>query len=121
LEANRRNARKSTGPRTARGKSQSSLNSLRTGNRSTLHQNFMEIMLNAPPCQIHLMAQALLTPAEAAHTVFAETLDLFRWAEGATAVMCVELPKWMRDRARKKIPPSKIRERSRNVTENKQQ
>jgi hypothetical protein len=92
LEANRHNAGKSTGPLTARSKSQSGLNSLRTGNRSAQHQNFMELMLNAPPCKVHLMAQALLTPARAARPVFAETLELFRWAKGATAVMGVELP-----------------------------
>jgi hypothetical protein len=103
LEANRRNARKSTGPRTARGKSQSSLNSLRTGTRSALHQNFFELMLDAPPCKVHLVAQALLTPAQAAHPLFAETVEMFRWAEGGTAAICVELPASMR-RAQKKIP-----------------
>ena len=36
IEANRRNAQKSTGPRTARGKGQSRMNSLRTGERSRL-------------------------------------------------------------------------------------
>ena len=117
LEANRGNSRKSTGPRTALGKSQSSLNSLRTGARSAVHQNFFELMLDAPPCKVHLVAQALLTPAQAAHPLFAETVEMFRWAEGGTAAICVELPASMR-RAQKKIPP-KIRERSLNVIENK--
>ena len=103
LEANRRNAKKSTGPRTARGKAHSSLNSLRTGTRSAVYQNFFELMLDAPPCKVHLVAQALLSPAQAAHPVFAETVELFRWAEGGTAAICVELPATMR-RAQKKSP-----------------
>lgn len=119
LEANRRNSRKSTGPRTTRGKSQSSMNSLRAGNRSAVYQNFFELMLGAPPCKVHLVAQALLSPAQAAHPVFAETVEMFRWAEAGTAAMCVELPAMMR-RAQKKSPP-KIRERSLNVARNKQQ
>jgi|HubBroStandDraft_3_1064219.scaffolds.fasta_scaffold1026605_1 hypothetical protein len=103
IEANRRNAKKSTGPRTARGKAHSSLNSLRTGTRSALHQNFFELMLDAPPCKVHLVAQALLTSAQAAHPLFADTVEMFRRAEAGTAAICVELPKWMR-RARKKSP-----------------
>ena len=103
IEANRRNAKKSTGPRTSRGKAHSSLNSLRTGTRSALHQNFFELMLDAPPCKVHLVAQALLTPAQAAHPLFADTVEMFRWAEGGTAAMCVELPTRMR-RAQKKSP-----------------
>jgi hypothetical protein len=78
LEANRRNAGKSTGPRTVRGKSQSSLNSLRTGNHSAVHRNFFELMLNAPPSKVHLVAEALRSPVQAAHPVFAETVKMFR-------------------------------------------
>ena len=81
-EANRRNASKSTGPRTTRGKSQSSMNSLRTGTRSAVYQNFFELMLDAPPCKVDLMAQALLSPAQAAHPYLAR---LFRCFAGPKA------------------------------------
>jgi hypothetical protein len=76
-------------------------------------------MLDAPPCKVHLVAQALLTPEQAAHPLFAATMEMFRHAEGGTAAMCVQMPARMR-RAQKKIPP-KIGERSLNVAENKQQ
>ena len=109
IEANRRNAKKSTGPRTTRGKSQSSLNSLRAGARSVLHRNFLELMLNAPPCSVHLVAQALLTPEQAAHPLFAETLDLFRHAEAQTAFICVDLPKWIASNIKKKSPGNFLR------------
>ena len=39
LQANRRNSQKSTGPRSARGKSQSRLNRLRGGGRSRLYED----------------------------------------------------------------------------------
>jgi hypothetical protein len=105
LEAHRRNAGKSTGPRTSRGKSKSRMNSLRPGNRSALHLNFKELMLNAPPRTVHLVAPALLTPAQAAHLVFLETAEIVRRAEGAAAVMWLELPKWLRHCARRKSHP----------------
>jgi len=103
IEANRRNAKKSTGPCTSGGEAHSSLNSLRTGTCWALHQNFFEPMLDAPLCKVHLVAQALLTPAQAAHPLFADTVEMFRWADGGTAAMCVELPTRMR-RAQKKSP-----------------
>ena len=50
LEANRRSASKSTGPRTAQDKSQSRLNNLREGNRSPLRRDAVLAFLEAPPC-----------------------------------------------------------------------
>ena len=116
IEANRRNAKKSTGPRTARGKSQSQINSLRTGGRSALHENFFLLLLDAPPCSVDRVARALLTPEQAAHPLFAETIDMFRRAEGEVVAQSLYKPAWAASR-REKSPP-KIRERSLNVIEN---
>jgi hypothetical protein len=81
LAANRRNAKKSTGPRTARGKSQSRLNSLRTGGRSRLYNDLLLALMHAPPCAVALAARSVLTPAQAAHPLFAELVDIFCQAE----------------------------------------
>jgi len=106
IEANRRNALKSTGPRTARGKAQSKMNSLRTGDRSAHYKNFLLLMLMAPPCSVGGVAQALLTREQAAHPFFAQTVDMFYRAEGEVAVQCILEP--ARLRSRKKIPSKKI-------------
>jgi len=81
IEANRRNAKKSTGPRTARGKGQSRMNSLRTGVRSRFMRNLYLTLLDAPPYAVDRVARALLTPEQAAHPLFAGTVDMFRQAE----------------------------------------
>ena len=77
LEANRSNARKSTGPRTARGKSQSRLNGLRSGSRSRLYADFLLALLDVPPGAIIKTARTVLTPAQAAHPLFAQLVSLF--------------------------------------------
>jgi len=81
LEANRRNAQKSTGPRTPRGKSQSRLNGLRRGSRSRLYNNLLLALLNAPPYAIAKTAQAVLTPAQAAHPLFGDLVERLCQAE----------------------------------------
>jgi len=86
LEANRRNAQKSTGPRTARGKSQSRMNGLRGGARSRLYHDLLLALLDAPPCAIVQTAQAALAPAQAAHPLFAELVQVFRLAENDVAL-----------------------------------
>lgn len=45
IAANRANARRSTGPRTVRGKAQSRLNGLRDGHSSRLYLNYIEMWL----------------------------------------------------------------------------
>jgi hypothetical protein len=85
LAANRRNAKKSTGPRTARGKAQSCLNHLQKGGRSPVMRNLLLALLNAPPGSVDATAGAVLTPMQAAHPVFAGTVEIARWAEIATA------------------------------------
>ena len=75
LAANRRNAKKSTGPRTARGKGQSRLNGLRSGGRSRLYQSVFMALLDAPPCQVARTAEAIVTPEMARHPLFADLVD----------------------------------------------
>ena len=76
LEANRRNAQKSTGPYTRRGKAQSCLNRLKTGERSRVYRQLWYGLLHAPPCAVGRTARALLSREQAAHPVFAELVDL---------------------------------------------
>jgi len=91
LEANRRNAQKSTGPRTPRGKSQSRLNRLRGGGRSRLYQEFLLALADSPPGAIDETARAALTPAQAAHPLFAPLLEIFTKSEGDVARWCLKL------------------------------
>jgi len=81
LAANRRNALKSTGPRTAPGKAWSRLNGLRSGSRSPAYHKLLLALLDAEPGGIDDAARTALTPEQAAHPLFARTVDLFRWAE----------------------------------------
>ena len=80
LAANRRNARKSTGPCTARGKAQSRLNGLKTGVNSPQLKQLLENYLNAPPGAAYQAALGTLTPEQATHRVFAGELDAMHWA-----------------------------------------
>jgi hypothetical protein len=116
IEANRRNAQKSTGPRTAWGKAQSRMNSLRTGGRSAFHQNFILLLLGAPPCSGDRVARALLTPEQAAHPMFRETVEMFRRAESEVVAQSLYQPAMGR-RPKKKIP-FLFGEGSLNVIEN---
>ena len=89
LEANGRNgrnARKSTGPRTAQGKSQSRLNSLRERNRSALRRDAMLSFLQAPPRSVEEVALAIPTPAQTPHPLFADIVEIARWAEGGRVI-----------------------------------
>jgi hypothetical protein len=76
LAANRRNALKSTGPRTRRGKAWSRLNPLREGWNSREYVNFITALMNAPPGRVVLVANALLSAQEVHHPLFLETADL---------------------------------------------
>jgi hypothetical protein len=86
LEANRRNAQKSTGPRTPRGKSQSRMNGLRNGGRSRLYRDLLLALADAPPGAVLKTAQAALTPAQARHPLFAELVDTFCQSESEVAL-----------------------------------
>ena len=78
LAASRRNALKSTGPRTERGKIQSSLNNLRSGRYSPRYRVLWGAFLQAPGVSVDEIARILLTPEEARHPLFAERLDSLR-------------------------------------------
>ena len=78
LQANRRNAQFSTGPRTLRGKGQSRLNRLQHGEWSSLCGAFMEALLCAPPGCLDSTAQALLDPVTARHPLFAKMAEVAR-------------------------------------------
>jgi len=75
--ANRRNAQKSTGPRTARGKAQSRLNGLRHGSCSPAYRRFRLALFEAPPgYPVAKTVCAMLTPQESCHPVFADLIDV---------------------------------------------
>jgi hypothetical protein len=79
LAANRRNARKSTGPRTTRGKAWSRLNRLRTGSRSPAYRRLWQALRDARPGAVECVAA--LTPEQASHPLFASVVDQFRQME----------------------------------------
>ena len=93
----RRNAQKSTGPRTAREKSWSRLNRLRHRARSREYINFLEARLDALPDRMARTARALLMFKQVPHPLFVETAELSvraeidicgesRWRRGAPEV-----------------------------------
>jgi hypothetical protein len=86
LEANRSNAQKSTGPRTPQGKSQSRMNALRSGGRSRLYRDLLLALSDAPPGAVLKAARRASTPAQAAHPLFAELVEIFRQAENDVAL-----------------------------------
>jgi len=81
LDANRRNALKSTGPRTAAGKAWSRLNGLRSGSRSPTYMKLLRALVDAEPGGTELAARAVLTREEATHPLFARTVKSFRKIE----------------------------------------
>lgn len=81
LAANRRNAQRSTGPRTARGKGQTRLNALRTGERSRLRLDLLMGLIYAPPCRVERWARAWVTPEMAWKPLFSELAEDFIQAE----------------------------------------
>jgi hypothetical protein len=81
LASNRRNARKSTGPRTARGKAWSRPSSLREGWRSPEYIKFPVALTDAPPGRVGVAAQALLNSQPVNHTLFLEASELAVQAE----------------------------------------
>ena len=76
LAANRRNARKSTGPRTRRGKAWSQLNRLKEGWRSREYTDFLKALIDAPPGRVGAVASAMLEAKEVVHPRFLETAQL---------------------------------------------
>ena len=114
LAANRRNAQQSTAPRTARGKVQSQMNRLRTGNRSRLYHNLLAALLNAPPCAVDRTAQWVLTPEQAAHPLIAEPVKVARRAEIEVVLQTRQLNAVHEDSAAKpsaRVPPESLNAR----------
>jgi hypothetical protein len=96
LEANRRSARKSTGPRTALGKSQSRLNGLRSGSRSCLLRDLMQALFDALPGAVAPTARAVLTPAQLRHPLFAELVGIM-WQPERQLMAEIRDGSWMPD------------------------
>ena len=88
LAANRRNALRSTGPRTAAGKAWSRLNGLRSGARSKTYNRLWKALAWAPPFDIRRVAAKVLTPQEASHPLFASTVRQFQLVERQIAYGC---------------------------------
>lgn len=75
--ANRRNASKSTGPRTARGKAISKLNGMRHGHCSPAYRQFWLALLDAPPgTPVATTVRTVLTREETSNPVFADLIDV---------------------------------------------
>jgi hypothetical protein len=78
LAANRHNALQSTGPRTARGKAQSRMNSLRTGRRAPSYRKLWFALLEAPSGEtVEETARAILTPEQWLHPKYADLVEAF--------------------------------------------
>ena len=75
LAANRRNAQKSTGPRTERGKNWSRVNRLRSGMRSRSFRRMMDAVLAAMPGEVRQTARALLPPHLARHPLYIDFVE----------------------------------------------
>jgi hypothetical protein len=73
LAANRRNAQKSTGPRTAGGKARARLNRLRHGRRSPLFARFWRA-LQQNPSRCRSASQSSLKLEDTRHPLFARYL-----------------------------------------------
>ena len=76
LAACRRNAKKSTGPRTALGKANVRMNALRQGGRSQVWRNFALAVFNAAPGGIERAVRRWLTPDLAWHQPFASYAEI---------------------------------------------
>jgi len=83
LESRRRNARKSTGPRTAAGKRRAALNALKYGRyatRQTLEQSML--LLGEDPAEFHAFRNSLMEarqPADAVERMLVEDIAALAW------------------------------------------
>ena len=92
VEANRRNARRSTGPKSAAGKARSRLNSLRHARRSKEYSSFVSALIMAEPYAILRSPKSFLTPAQADHQAFADLFHGFLQAEVQLAIGGLNVP-----------------------------
>ena len=91
VASNRRNAKKSTGPRTAQGKAISRLNSFRHGMRSPEYIHFIKALNYAPLGEVGMTADTLLSSQQVIHPLLTHIADAFVEAD---IEMCQEL--WAR-------------------------
>ena len=115
LASNRRNAKKSTGPRTARGKAWSRLNHMREGWRSPEYLSLITALFNAPPGRAGATAQALVQTGSSSSVHRARCN---RCAGRDRHRQRKEMETSPRDEIEKRIPFFHVQ--SRNVYENKQ-
>src|ERR1035438_8495779 len=90
IEANRRNALKSTGPRTTRGQAQARLNGLGKGPRSRFYHDFMMLLMETPPDELERTAREILTPQEADSRLFKGLLRMIHQPDFS---LVMELPR----------------------------
>ena len=76
LASNRLNAKKSTGPRTVRGKAWSRMNRLDDGMHSPEYVDFLKAMIDAPPGRVAETAKAILSSKPVILPLFRETAEL---------------------------------------------
>ena len=81
LAASRRNAQKSSGPRTPRGKAWSCRNHLRTGGDSPEYKILLHPLMNAPPGRMGGVAGALLRAQEVRHPLVVQSAEVAVQAE----------------------------------------
>jgi hypothetical protein len=62
------------------------MNGLRSGKRSRLYGDLLLALADAPPGAVVQKARAALTPAQAAHPLFAELVEIFRQSENDVAL-----------------------------------
>ena len=76
LASNRLNAKKSTGPRTVRGKAWSRMNRLDDGMHSLEYVDFLKAMIDAPPGRVAETAKAILASKPVILPLFREAAEL---------------------------------------------
>ena len=81
LAANRRNAKKSTGPRTAQGKAWSRMNRLTHGNYSDEYRNFVMAMVVCAPGRMRYVIHSVLGSKLAIHPLFRDAANIHLRAE----------------------------------------
>ena len=109
LAANRENARRSTGPRTAAGKSRSALNALRTGARSKTMKLTWQVIAEAPVGGVRRMARQVMTPAERAHPMVAPLLNLYWSPDDLWDELGVKVPDQVRSKPKSALESTKVK------------
>ena len=114
MAANRANARKSTGPRTAKGKAASRMNRLRHGTHSTELADLFAAIMFVPPGRMRSTVKTFLKSKEVIHPLLEAAAKIALFEE----VGYCESLRWLTHEESSQGPSPKIR--TRNVTENKE-